>query len=179
MRYWILVTLLAGAVLLTGCSSEPKTRRTTFKKSGETFQKLKDYSLQLSLISSRREFYAGEENAVFTFSLKNTGLTPVTLHEWHMLEEANINLYYRPGSSETPSSAAWKLSPTYEPDSKRIHLRSPLTLNPGTNQALVMVPITFLKTLRDNGKKQPYAVYAELNLKSVSVKSLPVDIYIK
>jgi len=180
MRYRFLLILLAGTVLLAGCSSEPKVRRTAFKKSGEVFQKLKDYSLSLSLISSRREFYAGEENATFTFSLKNTGLTPVTIQEWHMIEAANINLYYRPGSSEAPSSAAWKLSPTYDPDSKRLHLRSPLTLNPGTNQALVMVPVVFLKTLRnDNGKKQPYAVYAELNLKSVSVKSPPADIYIK
>lgn len=180
MRCCFLFLFLACAVLFAGCSSEPRVRRTVEKKSGDGFQKLKDYSLLLSLVSPRREFYAGEENVTVTFSLKNTGLTPVTIQEWHMLEAANINLYYRPCSSEKPSDVPWKLSPTYDTASKRLHLRSPLTLNPGTNQALIVVPVSFLKELRDDsGKKQTYSVYAELNLKSVSVKSLPADIYIK
>ncbi len=180
MRCCFLFVFLACAVLFAGCSSEPRVRRTVDKKGGDSFQKLKDYSLSLSLISPRREFYAGEENVTATFSLKNTGLTPVTIQEWHMIEAANIRLYFRPGSSEKPSDAPWKLSPTYDPGSKRLHLRSPLTLNPGTNQALVVVPVAFLKELRnDGGKKQTFSVYAELNLKSVSVKSLPADIYIK
>ena len=180
MRCCFLFLFLACAVLFAGCSSEPRVRRTVEKKSGDGFQKLKDYSLLLSLVSPRREFYAGEENVTVTFSLKNTGLTPVTIQEWHMLEAANINLYYRPCSSEKPSDVPWKLSPTYDAGSKRLHLRSPLTLNPGTNQALIVVPVAFLKELRDDsGKKQTYSVYAELNLKSVSVKSLPADIYIK
>ncbi len=180
MRCCFLFLFLACAILFAGCSSEPRVRRTVEKKSGDGFQKLKDYSLLLSLVSPRREFYAGEENVTVTFSLKNTGLTPVTIQEWHMIEAANINLYYRPGSSEKSSDAPWKLSPTYDAASKRLHLRSPLTLNPGTNQALIVAPVAFLKELRDDsGKKQTYSIYAELNLKSVSVKSLPTDIYIK
>lgn len=175
--------LLSGLLLLTvSCTSEKPARKTgTFQRNPEVFQKLKDYSLQLSLLSSRREFYAGEERAVLIFSLKNTGLRPVTIYEWHTFEPANINLYYRLGTAESAADGAkWQMSPTHDASGAKLSARSPLTLNPGSNQALIQVPAVFLKDLPNpNGKKQPYTLRAVLNLKSVAVESLPVEIYVK
>lgn len=174
--------LLPALLLLCSCTSEKPARKTgTFQRNPEVFQKLKDYSLQLSLLSSRREFYAGEEHTVLTFALKNTGLRPVTIYEWHTFEPANINLYYRPGSAESAADGEkWKMSPTHNASGAKLSARSPLTLNPGSNQALIQVPVVFLKNLQNpDGKKQPYTLRAVLNLKSVAVESLPVEIFVK
>ena len=168
------------ALVLASCSSEPAPKRGTFRRNPQVFHKLKDYSLQLSLLSSKREFYAGDDQAVLTFSLKNTGVRPVTIFEWHTCEAANINLYYREGrAGQKVSAAEWKLSPSYDPAKANLQARSPLTLNPGSNQALVQIPAAFLKTLKPAAKKTPYTLRAVLNLNSVTVESEPTEIYIK
>ena len=58
-------------------------------------------------------------------------------------------------------------------------VRSPLVLNPGTNHALVVVPLTFLKDLRDAGRHVPYTIKGKLNLQSVDVESVPFEITVK
>ena len=178
----VLVMLVSASVLmLVSCTSENNTKRGTFKRNPEVFQKLRDYSLQLSLLSVKREFYAGDDRAFLTFALKNTGVRPVTIYEWHTCEAANVNLYYRPGTAEEKvAPAAWKLSPSYDPAKVNLKARSPLTLNPGNNQALVQIPAVFLKSLQNpSGKKIPYTLRAVLNLKSVTVQSEPIQIYIR
>lgn len=168
------------ALVLSSCSSEPARKRGSFRRNPQVFHKLRDYSLQLSLLSSKREFYAGDEQAVLTFALKNTGVRPVTIFEWHTCEAANINLYYREGRADQKVPAdAWKLSPSYDPAKVNLQARSPLTLNPGNNQALVQIPAAFLKTLKPAAKKTPYTLRAVLNLNSVTVESEPTEIYIK
>ena len=173
---------LAMALCLASCTSENNApKRGSFKRNPQVFHKLKDYSLQLSLLSTKREFYAGDDRAVLIFSLKNTGLRPVTIYEWHTCEAANVNLYYREGKADQKAAASsWKLSPSY--DSARVDLqsRSPLTLNPGNNKALIQIPATFLRNLQNaSGRKIPYTLRAVLNLHSVTVESEPIEIYIK
>ena len=181
-RYNALFLLWTGlALVLSSCSSEPAPKRGSFRRNPQVFHKLTDYSLQLSLLSPKREFYAGDEQAVLTFSLKNTGVRPVTIFEWHTYEAANINLYYREGRADQKVPAKeWKLSESYDPDKVNLQARSPLTLNPGNNQALIQIPATFLKTLKARGKgKTPYVLRAVLNLHSVTVESEPTEIYVK
>ncbi|MBO7147699.1 MAG: hypothetical protein J6W81_08130 [Lentisphaeria bacterium] len=180
IRFFTCLILLAGVLVFTaGCSSEQTPKPGKYRKNNFYFPKLKDYSLQLSLLTSRREYYAGEENVVLTFSLKNTGLKPVTIAEWYAYEPANIKLFYRPGGTEN-NSEKWLASPTFDPQKRSLQNRSPLTLKPSTTQALVQVPAAFLKKLNNkNGKKVTYSIYAELNLHSVTVKSIPAEIYIK
>lgn len=178
----LLAAFCAG--LLCSCTSEPEkitTTRFRQRRKSTSFPKLKDYSLKLSLISSRREFYAGEDRAYFIFALKNTGLKPVIIREWHTLEAANVNLYYRKGSPEAKNnSSPWQLSPGVLPGTRGLENRSALILNPGHNQAMVQVPARFLKDLKNPGqRKVPYTLRAVLNLRSVTVESDPVEIYIK
>lgn len=177
----VILIISAAVLLLASCTSENKSRRGTFKRNPEVFQKLRDYSLQLSLLSVKREFYAGDDRAVLTFALKNTGVRPVTIYEWHTCEAANVTLYYRPGTAEEKAApSSWKLSPTYDPAKVNLKARSPLTLNPGNNQAIVQVPAVFLKSLQNpSGKKLPYTLRAVLNLQSVTVQSELTQIYIK
>lgn len=181
MRFILLFFGIASLLSAVSCSSEPEPKSRKLH-SGVQYPKLKDYSLNLSIVSSRKEYYAGEENARITFSLKNTGLTPVTLNEWYMNESVNIRLYYAPGTlAETARLAPdqWKISPTFDPKKKRITQRSPLVLNPDTNHALVMAPLTFLRELKDGGTRRPYTIRGELNLQSVDVKSAPFEILVK
>ena len=175
---------LLGVVLslfMASCTSENAPKRQSVRRSPEVFRKLKDYSLQLSMLTPKREFYAGDDRAVLTFALKNTGLKQITIFEWHTHEAANINLYYREGKADAPVPAsAWKRSESFDPAKVNLHARSPLTLNPGKNQALVQVPASFLKMLRNpSGKKIPYTLRAVLNLQSVTVESEPIEIYVK
>ena len=100
IRSGLLLLLLSSMVFLSSCSSEPARKRGSFQRNPQVFYQLKDYSLLLSLLSSKREFYAGDEQTVLTFSLKNTGVRPVTIYEWHTFEAGNINLYYREGRAD-------------------------------------------------------------------------------
>lgn len=177
-KYFLLaVSLLC---ILAGCTSENnENQRKNLRKRPVAFRKLKDYSLNLSLLSSRREFYAGDERATMIFSLKNTGLKPVTLHEWHTVEAANVNLYYHPGKMNV-SNPQWEFSPTVNEKQKGLESYSPLTLNPDKNLAVIQIPVTFLKNVKNvPGKKTVYTIRAVLNLKSVTVESTPVEIWIK
>ncbi len=179
-------TALSAAVLMTllasSCSSEQDSKKEKQVISAVRFPKLKDYSLELSFVTPRREYYAGEENVKITFSLKNTGLKPIILREWYMLESANVNLYYAPGTLEQTASLPedqWKQSPTYDAKRKRINQRSPLILDPEKNRALVAVPLVFLKDLKDAGRHVTYTVRGKLNLQSVDVESSPFEIIVK
>lgn len=177
-----LLFMLAAAFLAVSCSSEQDRNRNKRTISATRFPKLKDYALELSVVSPRTEYYAGEENVTITFSLKNAGMTPVTLDEWHMVENANLNIYYAPGDRKRTAGLPpdqWKQSPTCDPKARGLHIRSPLVLNPGTNQALIVVPLAFLKNLRDTGRHEPYTIKGRLNLQSVDVESRPFEITVK
>ena len=180
IRSVLLLLLLSSSVFLFSCSSEPAPKRGSFRRNPPVFRPLKDYSLLLYLLSGKREFYAGDEQAVLTFALKDMGVRPITIYEWNTFEAANVNLYYREGrADEKAAPESWKLSPSYDPDKVNLKARSPLMLNPGNNQALIQIPATFLKTLKPAAKKTPYTLRAVLNLNSVKVESEPTEIYIK
>ena len=92
MKIFMALFAAVLTVLTVSCSSEQDPKKEKHVVSAARFPKLKDYSLELSVVTPRKEYYAGEENVKITFSLKNVGLTPVTLDEWYMFESANINV---------------------------------------------------------------------------------------
>ena len=182
LRFFLVLLICALGIFAVSCSSEQDRNRNKRTIAATRFPKLKDYTLELSVVSPRTEYYAGEENVTITFSLKNAGLKPVTLDEWHMIENANLNIYYAPGDLKKTAELLpdqWKQSPTYDPKAKGLPVRSPLVLNPGTNQALVVVPLVFLKDLRDAGRHVTYTIKGRLYLQSVDVESRPFEITVK
>ena len=182
LRFFLVLLICALGIFAVSCSSEQDRNRNKRTIAATRFPKLKDYTLELSVVSPRTEYYAGEENVTITFSLKNAGLKPVTLDEWHMIENANLNIYYAPGGLKQTANLPqdqWKQSPTYDPKAKGLPVRSPLVLNPGTNQALIVVPLAFLKDLRDAGRHVAYTIRGRLNLQSVDVESRPFEITVK
>lgn len=167
------------ALISASCSSETPKK----PSQSEMYPKLRDYSLQLNVVSTRVEYYAGEENGAMTFSMKNIGLKPLLIAEWHVMESANLNLFYAPcAAGEDPEKIPdekWKQSPTFDKEDKGSIGRLPLALNPN-NSVLIKVPLSFLKDLKDEGgKKMTYAVRGELNLISVKLKSKPFMITVK
>lgn len=171
------VTLIT--LIFVSCSSETPKKPSP----GDMYPKLRAYSLQLSVVSTRAEYYAGEESGAITFSMKNIGLKPLFISEWHVLESANINLFYvQCDANADPEKIAddkWKKSPTYNKEDKNSIGRLPLALNPN-NAVLMKVPLDFLKDIKDvGGKRMTYAVRGELNLTSIQLKSKPFLITIK
>ncbi|MBP5182714.1 MAG: hypothetical protein J6331_06785 [Lentisphaeria bacterium] len=178
--------LLLFSLFLSSCSSEEqegvwiRNGRRTGRR--EVFRKLKDYSVALIVMSPRRTYLPGSANAKIIFALKNTGHTKLTIKEWRMNEKANLRILYAPGTPEETKNlppGKWKISPTFDPADKYAEVHNPLTLNPVDNKALIEVPLTFIRDVKNMGKKQYFTIVAELNLTSISARSEPVLITVK
>ena len=172
---WSILTavFLLSAALLCGCSSEDrKVGRRTERK----YPKLRNYTLNLSIISTQGNYRRGDANPVLRFSVKNAGANQLSIHEWKMHEQENIRVLYAPcperGSATRIPADRWK-------ESERFLLkgavpRYPLELAPN-NGVLVDVPLSFIRKLDKPGR---YAVKGELDLHSVSAQSAPIEIEI-
>ena len=178
--------LLLALLFLPSCSSEEhegvwiRNGKRTNRR--ETFRKLKDYSVALIVMSPRRTYLPGSANAKIIFALKNTGHTKLTIKEWRMNEKANLRILYAPGTPEETKNlppGKWKTSPTFDPADKYAEVYNPLSLNPVDNNALIEVPLTFVKDVKNMGRKQHFTIVAELNLTSISARSEPVLITVK
>ena len=178
--------LLLASLFLFSCSSEEHEgvwiRNGTRTKRKEVFRKLKDYSVALIVMTPRRTYLPGSENAKIIFALKNTGHTKITIKEWRMNEKANLRILYAPGTPEETKNlppGKWKTSPTFDPADKYAEVHNPLSLNPVDNNALIEVPLTFVRNVKNMGRKQHFTIVAELNLTSISARSEPVLITVK
>lgn len=164
---------LLFAIIFAGCSSEDKKEN----RGERVYRKLKNYTLNLSIISTKGEYRRTEANPVLRFSVKNEGANQLAIHEWKMHEQENIRVLYAPcpvrGSAKDIPKEQWKVS-------ERVMLKNsvpryPLELAPN-NAVLVDVPLLFLRTIDKPGR---YAVKGELDLQSVSAQSLPIEIEIR
>lgn len=143
------------------------------------FPVMKDYKLNIEVVSPEREFYA-EAKANFSFRLENKDSKKILIYEWMMNEGDNIAIYYKPydGKYTEFVEAEWKC---VRPKISESPKRSALHLNP--NNAVFVDKELDISTdisqaaLAKGGKK--FYVIGSLNLKSVSLKSQPIVIRIK
>lgn len=173
---WLILTasVLLAAAFFCGCSSEDKkNERRTEKK----YPKLRNYTLNLSIISTQGNYKRSEANPVLRFSVKNAGANQLSIHEWKMHEQENIRVFYAPcpehGTATRIPADQWQ-------ESERLLIkgavpRYPLELAPN-NAVLVDVPLNFIRNLQKPGR---YAVKGELDLSSVSAQSVPIEIEIQ
>ena len=184
----LLLFLLSGLVFLlffSSCAPEEKggwVKNGTKTTRKEIFRKLKDYSLALIIMTPQRTYIPESKTAKVVFALKNTGPARITIKEWRMNESSNLRIRYAPGTPEETKLlpvSKWKYSATYDPQERYASVHNPLTLNPVDNNALIEVPLSFVKEVKNAGKKQYFTIVAELNLTSVSAVSKPVLVTIK
>jgi len=169
------LALVCGLFLLSGCSSDSKKRGTKLKAENK-YPKLTNYKLKLDIISTRANYNRKTPDAVVRFSLKNIGANNLSIYEWKMHEQENIRVLYaecEKGKAAKVPEENWKESPRRM---LKINVpRYPLELGPN-NSVLVDVPLLFLKKLEKSGR---FAIRGELDLDSVSVKSTPIEIFVK
>lgn len=184
----LLLFLLSGLVFLlffSSCAPEEKggwIKNGTKTTRKEIFRKLKDYSLALIIMTPQRTYIPESKTAKVVFALKNTGPARITIKEWRMCESSNIRIKYAPGTLEETAKlplSKWKDSPTYDPSDRYAEIYNPLSLNPVDNHALIEVPLTFVRNVKNRGRRQYFTVIAELNLTSVSAKSEPFLVTVK
>ena len=68
MKIFMALFAAVLTVLTVSCSSEQDPKKEKHVVSAARFPKLKDYSLELSVVTPRKEYYAGEENKCRTFN---------------------------------------------------------------------------------------------------------------
>lgn len=161
----ILVGLIA---LLLGCTGCMKSYYSgTFTLVPDTFERIENANLKLSIIGSR-QLFVGIDDSV-TFKLENLG-EDISVPEWQVKDIDNLVLYYQdwlPGTQE-PDPKAWiKIEPiVLEPIQ-----RYPLFLSKGAT-VLIRAGLPFLEGLEiSSGKERRFFIKAKLNLKSVYAES--------
>lgn len=174
-RIAILLPVLLICTLFCACSSEDRKRDQ--ENPEKKYPKLRNYSLNLSIISTQGNYRRSDANPVLRFSVRNAGANQLSIHEWKMHEQENIRILYAPCPQQ---GSATKIPPEQWVESERFLLkggvpRYPLELAPN-NAVLVDVPLTFIRKLNKPGR---YAVKGELDLYSVSAQSVPIEIEIQ
>ena len=164
--------LLGTALIATaGCTSAKPARQTLGygeKPANYKFEKIKDAKLELVLIGPKT-LNAGTPGKV-SFALKNVGNKIVSIEEWRMNEQDNLNLecqIWLPGQKE-PDPDRWL---SLDLPVKQPELRYHLELYPG-NQAHVSRDLDFVEALVISpGAERRYFIRASLNLTSVKCSS--------
>ena len=181
MKRNIVLASLAFIVLavMVSCASDSGKKRGGKNSGGAvSFPELKGYKVSLQIISSKREFYPGQD-ATVTFKLKNKGKN-LKIFEWLMSEPDNISVYYRPYKKGLKKFVKkdWKrLSSGLKEPAK--HLTLELNKN---NSALIDKKLSFIKEIKASslpGGGLAYYVLGELNLKSIRARSRPIIITVK
>lgn len=180
----LVLLLLSLFFLLLSSREDPAVRgkRSRRYRSKQFYPKLENYSVALIIMTAKRTFLPGSTQAKVVFALKNTGHTKLTVKEWRMSERANLRIRYAPGKPEEALKipwSKWKDSPTFDKTDPYAEIRTPLILHPINNNALIEVPLSFLKDVKNRGRRQYFTIIAELNLTSISAKSEPVLITVK
>ena len=157
-RFFAIAVLLFSCAVFCACSSEDKKRGQ--ENPEQKYPKLRNYTLDLSIISTRGNYRRSDVNPILRFSVRN-----------------NIRVLYAPCPER---GKATKLPPEAWKESERLILkggvpRYPLELAPN-NAVLVDVPLNFIRKLNKPGR---YAVKGELDLYSVSAESVPIEIEIQ
>lgn len=170
----ILLVMSASFLFLNSCSTKEEQYRNRFN-TGEPYKevlhKLKNYSLSLEIVSTKKNLKAGAD-AVVTFKLTNTGQKPLVIYEWMMNEEDNIGVYYLPAALNISGfdEKKWNREIPSLPEKPK---RAALTLNP-KNSVFIDKKLKFIKDMaswQNSGKTADYLLAGKLNLTTVSAQS--------
>ena len=174
-RFFAIAVLLFSCAVFCACSSEDKKRGQ--ENPEQKYPKLRNYTLDLSIISTRGNYRRSDVNPILRFSVRNAGANQLSIHEWKMHEQENIRVLYaecpEPGQATRIPEDRWKES---ERNLLKTNVpRYPLELAPN-NGVLVDVPLNFIRKTERAGR---YAIRGELDLDSVSARSAPIEIVVK
>jgi len=182
--YFILIALLSTTLI--SCvktivkDKHPQGMRGNFRNNSLTkknYKKLKNYYLVLYPVGNNVAIDLNEK-ATIKLRMSNFASKKVRINEWFMKTSDNVILYYRPFNLRVKKFIAknWtKVSP--KTDNKA--LRFELVLMP-KNSVMISKKLDFLKDLKlKKGESKKFLVLAELNLKSVKVRSRMFSIEVK
>ena len=176
IRSILAALILSGVVIFSSCNSEDNVKFGVVKDI-EHFPKIKDYNVEFDCVSPVRTFHINEP-AVLVFRLTNLSEKKLVIYEWKMLDDLNMKVFVTPWQEGLPTPAQDKwvcIAPPLKKNSRRMTLELS-----HDNSTLVEKTIDFKKDVlkKDIDKPQTFAVYAELNLESLPLKSRPATITI-
>ena len=187
LSYAITLAIFVTAVstILTSCvktvlPENPKGLKGNFRDttlSKRKYKKLKDYYLVLYPVGNTKTITLDKDASV-KLSLRNFANKKVRIDEWYMQTPDNVILYYRPFDLRVKKFVA-KDWTKVKPEMKGKDLRFELVLMPKTF-VLIQRKINFLKDIKlKKGESRKFLMVAELNLKSVNVRSSMFSIEVK
>lgn len=179
------ILITAISTMLTSCvqtvlPENPKGLKGNFRDttlSKRKYKKLKNYYLVLYPVGNTKTIIMGKDASV-KLSLRNFANKKVRINEWYMQTPDNVILYYRPFDLRVTKFIA-KDWTKVSPEMKGKDLRFELVLMPKTS-VLISRKINFLKNIKfKKGESKKFLMVAELNLKSVKVRSSMFSIEVK
>ena len=81
-RFFAIAVLLFSCAVFCACSSEDKKRGQ--ENPEQKYPKLRNYTLDLSIISTRGNYRRSDVNPLLRFSVRNAGANQLSIHEWKM-----------------------------------------------------------------------------------------------
>lgn len=131
-RFFAIAVLLFSCAVFCACSSEDKKRGQ--ENPEQKYPKLRNYTLDLSIISTRGNYRRSDVNPILRFSVRNAGANQLSIHEWKMHEQENIRVLYAPcpgtRHGDKTSSGSMEGIRTADPERRR----SPLSAGTGAQQ---------------------------------------------
>lgn len=188
LYYFILIGLVSAAVstMFTSCvktvvnNENPKGLRGSFRDNSlpkKSYKKLKDYYLVLYPVGNNLVINLDKKEKL-KLRLSNFASKKVRIDEWFMNTPDNVILYYRPFNLRVKKFIAenWTM---VTPELKGKGRRFELVLMP-KNSVIIAKKLDFLKDINlKKGETKKFLVLAELNLKSVKVRSSMFSIEVK
>jgi len=176
----ILISLVFASCVKTVLPENPKGLKGNFRHTAlpkKEYKKLKDYYLVLYPVGNTKTIIL-DKGASISLCLKNFARKQIRIDEWYMKTSHNVILYYHPFDLRVKKFVPEKWTKV-SPDIKKEKLRFELILMPKTS-VLVTRKLDFLKDLKlKKGESRKFLMLAELNLKSVDVRSSMFSIEVK
>ena len=172
------------SVLFTSCvrtviDGNPKKLRGNFRDNAlakKNYKKLKKYYLVLYPVGNNLPIDLDKKETL-KLRLSNFANKKIRIDEWYMKTPDNIVLYYRPFNLKVKKFIA-KNWTKVSPDTKNTALRFELVLMP-KNSVIITKQLDFLKDKLKKSESKKFLMLAELNLKSVTVRSSMFSVEIK
>ncbi|MBE6406678.1 MAG: hypothetical protein E7040_11765 [Lentisphaerae bacterium] len=183
MRYQsskiFLPALFLLCALLCGCpgeNSEEEMQQPVIPVN-KTFTKIQEHGMILKIITTLSSYKMSDYKRTIKFQFENDGLSRVMIAEWRTVEQDNLIVQYaecpEEGGADKLPESAWKNAPRQAPPENAP--RYPLELDPRSS-VIITVPLSFIKELKKPGR---YAVRGVMDLKSMDVKSAPLELIIR
>lgn len=174
----VLFVLLLSSVFFCGCSDESGAdEQIPVNPVNKTVRTVHDHGMILKIITTRSSYRLTDYNLPIKFKFENDGLSREKIPEWRTVEQDNVIVQYAvcpvEGGADDLPETAWKNAPRQTPLENAP--RYPLELDPKSS-IIVTMPLSFIKELKKPGR---YAVRGVMDLKSMDVKSAPLELIIR